>query len=161
MGYHSDQALDLKPDSYICLFSCYENQVVSSDIRKLKIKKKGPNNKEECINLDNNSIVLFSLNTNSNYLHKIILDTKSSNKWLGITFRLSKTFIHFINEIPYFHQSENILKMANKMEEKQYYSCRSKENMNKEYEYPNIDYTISIGDTIGPVELVEPIGPIG
>jgi hypothetical protein len=25
MGFHSDQALDLEENSYICIFSCYEN----------------------------------------------------------------------------------------------------------------------------------------
>ena len=39
MGYHSDQMLDLVEDSYICIFSCYDNISAekNNDTRKLKI----------------------------------------------------------------------------------------------------------------------------
>lgn len=143
MKYHSDQSLDLKDDSYICLFSCYDNP---TDIRKLKIKNKTT---EECsdIELENNSIVIFSLETNSNYLHKIVLESnESTNKWLGITFRLSKTFIHFIDEIPYFNSTNKQLKMANDDERKEFFKNRGKENINIGHNYPGIDYTISPSD---------------
>ena len=39
MGEHSDQALDLADNSYICLFSCYNNPL-AKNIRTLKIKNK-------------------------------------------------------------------------------------------------------------------------
>lgn len=73
MGYHSDQALDLVPDSYICICSFYSNEL-TQDIRKLQIKNKTTNEESE-IMLTHGSIVLFDTNTNQNYLHKIILDT--------------------------------------------------------------------------------------
>lgn len=53
----------------------------------------------ECseIILENNSIILFNSLTNYNYYHKIILNIYSSdNRWLGITFRLSKIVIPHI-----------------------------------------------------------------
>ena len=156
MKYHSDQSLDLADDSYICIFSCYDNPI---DIRKLKIKEKTTG---ECLDilLENNSVVLFSLSTNSKYLHKIILESNTSNnKWLGITFRLSKTFIKFVDEIPYFikfvdeipyfYTNNKILRTANSEDEKkEFYKNRSKENLNVGHNYPEFDYTISVSDVL-------------
>ena len=147
MGEHSDQALDLDPDSYICLFSCYNN-IETKDIRSLKIKNKTTNELSE-IKLFNNSIILFSVKTNSNYLHKIVLDNvKTNDIWLGLTFRLSKTFIQFINEIPYFYKTNRILRLANEEELKEFYSLRQKENKSIMFEYPELNYTISSSDLI-------------
>ena len=147
MGEHSDQALDLDLDSYICLFSCYNN-IETKDIRSLKIKDKTTNELSE-IKLTHNSIVLFSVKTNSNYLHKIVLDNGMTNDiWIGLTFRLSKTFIQFINEIPYFHKTNRILKLANEQETKEFYGLRQKENKSIGFEYPELNYTISCNDLI-------------
>ncbi len=95
MGYHSDQSLDLVNDSYICLFSHY-NDPSTIGKRKLVIKEKVSGATSEII-LDHNSAVLFSVSTNSKWMHKIILDKQTDNLWLGITFRLSKTFIKFVD----------------------------------------------------------------
>jgi hypothetical protein len=147
MGEHSDQALDLDPDSYICLFSCYDNPE-PKDIRTLKIKNKTSGDLSE-IKLTHNSIVLFSVKTNSNYLHKIVLDNSSANDmFLGLTFRLSKTFIQFLDEIPYFYKTDRILKLANQEEMKEFYSLRQKENKSIGFEYPELNYTISASDLI-------------
>ena len=149
MGYHSDQSLDLVPNSYIGIFSCYNDPINNTDIRKLKIQNKSTKECSEII-LEHNSFVLFSLSTNQNHLHKIILETNSSNdnRWLGVTFRLSKTFVRFINEIPYLDSNNMVLRIANDDEKKEFYKCRGKENQNIEYTYPNLDYTISISDTM-------------
>jgi hypothetical protein len=145
MGFHSDQALDLDPDSYICLFSCYNN-IETKDIRSLKIKNKSTDELSE-IKLTHNSIVLFSVNTNSKNLHKIVLDKITSDDiWIGLTFRLSKTFIQFINEIPYFYKTNRILKLANEEETKEFYTLRQKENKSIVFEYPELNYTISMSD---------------
>lgn len=146
MGFHSDQALDLKEDSYICIFSCYNNK--NPNLRKLIIKDKESNEMDEII-MDHNSIIMFSTNTNKRYLHKIVLcDGKEvdDNLWLGITFRLSKTFIEFKNDIPYFYNTNRILKIANEEETKEYYKLRSLENKSINFEYPELNYTISYGD---------------
>ena len=142
MGYHSDQSLDLEEDSYICLFSCYDNGYAT---RKLMIKNKLSNEETEIL-LENNSIILFSYKTNEENLHKIVIDSKKGNKWLGITFRVSKTFIKFINEIPYIN--DKILRLADENEKKEFYIHRSNENKNIGYKYPKIDYTISISDIL-------------
>ncbi len=148
MGEHSDQALDLADNSYICLFSCYNNPL-AKNIRTLKIKNKVTNETLE-IELNHNSIVLFSLETNSKHLHKIILDNHiiNDNEWLGITFRLSKTFIKFINEIAYFNNTDIILKIASNDESKEFYKCRSLENKSINYVWHNIHYTINPSDLI-------------
>jgi hypothetical protein len=143
MSFHSDQSLDLANDSYICIFSCYDEPTF---LRKLVIKDKITNSEIE-ICLENNSIVLFDISTNYKHLHKIILDSGiSNNKWLGITFRLSKTYIKFINEIPYFHNTNKILKLADEHETKEFYKLRGNENRSIEYTYPEINYTISVSD---------------
>lgn len=99
--------------------------------------------------LEHNSVVLFSTTTNQEYLHQIIFKSKTSNVlWLGITFRQSKTFIIFDNELPYFSTDKKRLLLANTDQRKQLYRYKNFENTNVEYTYPDIDYTISTGDMI-------------
>jgi len=162
MGYHSDMALDLADNSNICLFSCYENQSDTNNYRRLRIKQKNTDTeKEEDIVLDHNSIVIFSMDTNSKLQHKIILEnnnsklsnnSNNSNKWCGLTLRLSKTFIKFINETPYFvinnTITNNILKFASNEETKEFYIYRGKENKLIDFKYPELYYTISKSDLL-------------
>jgi hypothetical protein len=162
MKFHSDQALDLTDNSYICVFSCYknknenenknknknknENKNENKDNRILKIKNKTT---KECsdISLDHNSVVVFSTEINKQYVHKIVLDANSDNEWLGITFRLSKTFISFSNEIPYFYQSNNMLRLAESDDEiRGFTQSKGHENSIVGYEPLKIYYTISVGD---------------
>lgn len=151
MGYHTDQALDLADDSYICIFSCYsDNSTV--DIRKLKLKNKITGECSEIL-LEHNSLVLFPVSTNGKYLHKIVLENMhmKDKKWLGITFRLSKTFINFVNDsseiaVPYFYPSNIVLSLANEKEKQEFMKHKSSENLNIDYIYPDIHYTISLSD---------------
>lgn len=147
MGYHTDQSQDLELNSYICLYSCYENDSKSSeDIRKLKIKHKGYNDPTEFL-LKNNSFILFTTQANQDHLHKIILESNTSkNRWLGITFRLSKTYINFINNIPYINTSNKILRLGNSEEIMELRRHKGKENKSSGYIYPELDYTISESD---------------
>jgi hypothetical protein len=135
------------PDSYICLFSCYNHSPNPSDIRKLQIKEKNTKKNSERI-LDQNSIVIFSTSINRKYLHKIVLESnKSDNKWLGITFRLSKTFVHFNNKLPLL-SSGKMLVLANDDLRKQFLKYRKLENLQVDFIYPEIDYTISKSDLL-------------
>lgn len=150
MGFHTDQSLDLEKESYICLFSCYEaTPDKKTETRKLKIKNKITNKLSE-VWLENNSAILFSTSTNHKNQHKIVLEInkKTDNKWLGITFRLSKTFIKFIGKIPHLIPNNSILKIANNDERKEFYKFKGKENSATEFSYPEINYTISISDTM-------------
>lgn len=77
------------------------------------------------------------------------MESKASNDlWLGITFRKSKTFIIFHNELPYFYSNKKILTLADKYQRNEFYKYKSLENLSAEYVYPNIDYTISNGDLL-------------
>ena len=150
MKFHSDQSLDLADNSYICIFSCYDNP---TNIRKLKIKNKSTGEFSE-ISLDHNSVVIFSTETNKKYQHKIILDqstdkqTSTGCKWLGITFRFSKTVIKFIKDIPYFYPNGNELKLATDEDKKIFLKHKSEQNKQIGYNYPEISYTLSVGDLL-------------
>jgi len=182
MGFHSDQALDLADNSYICLFSCYENPNLPAT-RKLVVQQKLNEAQNELQNelnnellsevrdklhdklhyklheslsnqtnilLDHNSVVIFSTETNKKYNHKIIMeDYVGDNRWLGITFRLSKTFIKFNLIEPYLTSSDKKLRFADQNEVKQFRQYKGLENKKINYSYPNdIDYTISLGDLL-------------
>lgn len=158
MGYHSDQCLDLDTDSYIALFSCYERpkELSKSNLRKLKVKNKTTDETFE-FSLDHHSVILFSVSTNSNFRHKIVLDTSSKqgltavdNKWLGITFRQSKTFIQFKNGLPYFANGE-ALTVADENQQRAFYKLRGQENKSIHFEYPEIAYTLSKSDVLMPI----------
>ncbi len=157
MKYHSDQALDLEMDSYVALFSCYERpeEIAAPFLRRLKVRNKVTKEEQE-FTLENNSVILFSLSTNSEYQHKIILDASSNqkdlladNRWLGITFRKSKTFIQFKNDLPYFANGEP-LALADENQQRAFYKWRGQENKSRDFVYPPIAYTLSKGDTLMP-----------
>ena len=154
MGFHSDQAQDLQPNSFICIYSCYDDHIESPS-RALIVKNKQTDEEME-FTLNHNSIILFSTETNKNYLHKIIYKD-ISNKWLGITFRLSKTFIKFINEIPYLTSFDNQMNQINQLnyaddkQKKEFYKCRSLENKQIDYTYPDFNFTISKSDLLYPI----------
>jgi hypothetical protein len=152
MNYHSDHSLDLADNSYIALFSCYENpdELSEQHIRKLKIKDKVSNEEFE-VSLTHNSVVLFSLDTNSKFHHKIVLDKTlaSDNKWLGITFRKSKTYIQFKDSLPYFSNGK-LLTLADKEQETEFYKLRGEENRSLNFAYPALTYTVNVADTMIP-----------
>ncbi len=148
MGFHSDQSLDLANDSYICLFSCYEK--VPANLRKLVIQNKLTKKHSE-VSLEDNSIVLFSVAENQAHLHKIVLEgARSSTRWLGITFRLSKTYVKFSDDAPYLCNRAGfvscLLTMATDEERKEFYKHKGRENSHNGYTYPKITYTISASD---------------
>lgn len=148
MGFHSDQALDLEHNSFICIFSCY-NDPNTTNLRKLIIKNKNKPDTKTIV-LDHNSIVIFSVDTNNKHLHKIILDDNSlpNASWLGITFRQSNTFISFYNELPYFFPTNKILTLATIEQKKEFYKLRNQENLLTDFIYPEINYTLSGGDIL-------------
>lgn len=153
MSFHSDQALDLEQDSWICIFSSYSNPELISSTRKLIIQSKL---NKECFeyNLRHNSVIMFNTNTNNEHIHRIVLSNLNSkpddNKWLGITFRTSKTLIKFIDKKPYISNNMDELVLASEEEKKQFYMLRSQENKLSNFNYPYINYTISPSDLINP-----------
>jgi hypothetical protein len=144
MRYHSDAALDLVSGSYICLFSVYENKD-EEDLKKLKIKDKETGTETE-LTLEHNSIVLFSIETNGKFLHKIVSDShkRTKSRWLGVTFRLSRTFIKRENG-SFVLENGRPLSIANEQEKKEFYKHKRLENVQVGYKYPSseIFYTLS------------------
>ena len=103
MGFHSDQALDLQDGSFIALFSCYKHPEVGDAPRLLVVESKAPGGGTFEVPLAHNSVIVFSLDTNRRFKHKIVLDKSAApgNEWLGITLRTSKTFVQFRDEQAY------------------------------------------------------------
>lgn len=157
MKFHSDQSVDLAGDSFIALFSCYEQSdaLPVSAIRKLKVKSKTSEEEFEFL-LENNSVILFSLETNSRFQHKIVLEpvkgakpAEPGNRWLGITFRQSKTYIQFKDGQPCFSDG-TILHLADEEQSKEFYRLRGMENESVDFIYPNISFTLSPADLLLP-----------
>lgn len=153
MGFHSDQALDLEDESYIAIFSCYKYPELVNSQRKLVIEPKESSGDRFEISLVHNSVVVFSLNANRRFKHKIVLDSSahlSENQWLGITFRRSKTFVQFRGDKVYFEDG-TALTLASEKRQGEFYSLRHCENKETNFIYPRITYTISESDMILPV----------
>jgi hypothetical protein len=147
MGYHSDLALDLSDNSYVCVYSCYKNKENTRNIRKLVTRNK-ESCKESHLEMNHNSFIVFNTKFNENFQHKIILDEcfENDDEWLGITLRLSKTYIKFVDEVPYFSSNGDKLIIANSEKTKEFYAFRSIENKTIGFKYPKINYTISMSD---------------
>lgn len=148
MGSHSDQALDLADKSSIAIFSCYKYPERANPSRKLLIELKESRSDLIEIPLTHNSVVVFSVNTNRRFKHKIVLDRSTQtpeNQWLGITFRTSNTFVRFRDESPYF-VDDTRLKLANDEQKREFYHLRHRENNETGFTYPQVTYTISESD---------------
>ena len=151
MTFHTDQALDLDPDSYICLFSCYEKGA-DAHPRVLTIKNKNSGEQFQ-VELLHHSAVIFSTAMNRDHLHKIEgrdLPKDHDNRWMGFTLRLSKTFVTFVDgEACVIRRGESKLReltLATDEERKAFYRYKGLENKETDFEYPEICYTISPSD---------------
>lgn len=149
MKYHSDLALDLHPDSYIAIFSCYDTTYAAK--RKLVIKNKTTGTIREIV-LEHNMVVLFSLDTNRQHLHKIVPATGNPSspapgpgQWMGMTFRTSRTFV------AHDPMLGCALRLATPEEHSHFLRLRSQENKSTDFfDYGHVDYTISPGDLLVP-----------
>lgn len=151
MGFHSDQSLDLDKNSYIYIYSCYEYPQKKSSRKFVMQDKKS----KICtdITMIHDSVIVFSTKTNKEYVHKIILDEmeiNNENRWIGVTFRLSQTFIKFDDNTPYILPHNIVLKFGNEDEKKEFLKLKGKENSKIDFNYPAIYFTISHGDLLIP-----------
>ncbi|KAL0483424.1 hypothetical protein AKO1_014758 [Acrasis kona] len=143
MGFHTDLALDLKEDTFICLYSCYEDPNEQHP-RVLQVQNKETKEFTE-FSLHHNSFVLFSTQDNNSHIHKIVSENKATkSRWLGLTLRTSKTYIRYKDDTPHFVSNDQVLKTASESEKRQFYNHKSLENKNVGYQYPEINYTLSI-----------------
>jgi hypothetical protein len=161
MGFHTDQALDLNPNSCICLFSCYE---LGADAhpRVLTVKNKESGHQFE-VPLVHHSVVVFSTATNRRHLHKIEAAKTQpkgyvDNRWMGFTLRLAKTFVKFNDDdVPYLISAGEDevelreLTMATDDDKGSFFKLKGRENRETDFEWPEIHYTISPSDRMMPI----------
>lgn len=154
MGGHSDQALDLADGSFIAVFSCYEHPEAGPP-RKLIFAAKEDGAEEYEFPLAHNSVVVFSVDANRLLRHKIVLDAPgpvAENRWLGVTFRSSKTLLRFRDGHPYLPQGDR-LTLADEEQSREFYRLRRRENEETDFVYPVVTYTVSASDLSPPVAL--------
>ncbi|MFC0038962.1 alpha-ketoglutarate-dependent dioxygenase AlkB [Actinomadura rayongensis] len=152
MGGHSDQALDLADESFIAVFSCYEHPE-SGPSRKLIFEAKDQDGEKFEIPLTHNSVVTFSVSSNRRLKHKIVLDAPTQpteNQWLGVTFRTSKTLVHFRDGHPHLPQGAR-LTLADDEQQHEFYRLRRRENNETDFVYPSLTCTVSASDLMPPV----------
>lgn len=149
MGFHSDQALDLDPSSYITIFSCYD-QPPRQSLRRLSVKSK-EDDERFSIDLTPHSAVIFSVETNARYLHKIHLPggVAEERRWLGVTLRRAETYLQFDGGEARF-LSGSPLTLADEAQRMTFLKLRGQENRAVAFTYPDISFTISPGDLSPP-----------
>ena len=102
--------------------------------------------------LSHNSVVVFSLDTNRRFKHKIVLETAGrppENQWLGITFRTSSTYVQHRGGRMCFEDGTP-LRLADDDQRREFYQLRGRENRETDFRYPRLTYTISESDTMLP-----------
>lgn len=152
MGAHSDQALDLADESFIAVFSCYEHPDAGPP-RKLIFESKESAGEKFEIPLEHHSVVAFSVASNRRLKHRIVLDKPVpavDNRWLGVTFRTSKTLVRFRDGEAYLPQGAR-LAVADEEQRREFYRLRRRENNETDFVYPLLTYTISDSDLMPPV----------
>jgi hypothetical protein len=153
MRAHSDQALDLDDAGEIALFSCYEHPEAGPS-RRLMVESKAPGGPSFVIPLLHGRVVVFSAATNRRFRHRIVLDPASGapdNPWLGLTFRTSKTWVHFNDGQPRLADGTP-LTLADDEGRQELLRLRRQENQETDFVYPRITCTLSPSD-LWPPEL--------
>ena len=151
MGAHSDQALDLNDDGEFALFSCYEHPEAGPS-RRLMVESKEPGGPCFEIPLLHGRVVVFSADTNRRFRHRIMLDPTAGppdNPWLGVTFRTSKTWVHFRDGQPCLADGTP-LTLASDEERHEFLRLRRRENQETDFVYPRVTYTLSPSDLWPP-----------
>lgn len=147
MGAHSDQALDLDEDGELALFSCYEHPDGGSS-RRLMVESKLPGGPSFEVPLVHGRVVVFSAATNRRFRHRIVLDPATGepdNRWLGLTFRTSKTWVQVRDGQPRLEDGTP-LTLADDEARQQFLRLRRRENQETDFVYPRITCTLSPSD---------------
>jgi hypothetical protein len=155
MGSHSDQALDLVDESYIAVFSCYEHPETVTPPRNLIVEPKEPGGAPVTVPMAHNGAVVFSVEANRRLRHKIVLDPSArtvENRWLGITFRTSKTVVRFRDGGAFLADGAR-LTVADDEQQAEFYRLRRRENTETDFVYPRVGYTISASDLLPPLTV--------
>lgn len=128
MKFHTDCALDLAANSHIALVSFYENES-EQNVRRLVIQDK-ESGELKTVQLTHGSVVVFSTEDNATHLHRILSDeaNRIKSRWLGITFRLSKTRGEF--------------RKGTRDECHEFFRLKGSENRSTHFEWPVLDFTV-------------------
>jgi hypothetical protein len=157
MGAHSDQALDLDDAGVIALFSCYERPEAGPS-RRLVVESKEPGEPSFDIPLLHSHVVVFSTDTNRRFRHRIVLDRATAdpdNRWLGLTFRTSKTYVDARDGQPRLADGTP-LTLADEQERHEFLRLRRRENQETDFVYPRITCTLSPSDLRPPEMATTP-----
>lgn len=149
MAGHSDQALDLAEGSSIAVFSCY--QQATGPARELRVEAKD-GGESFALPLLHHHAVVFSLQTNRQFRHKIVLPSAArthENPWLGITFRTAKTFVRYADGRACFLDGSP-LTLADEDHRREFLQLRARENRETDFVYPPLAYTLSASDLLPP-----------
>jgi hypothetical protein len=152
MGGHCDQALDLADGSCIAVYSCYEHPEAQPP-RKLVVEPKEPGAEPFEVPLPHTGVVVFSVEANRRLRHRIVLDKPAAtaqNRWLGLTFRTSKTLVRFRAGHPFLPDGTR-LSVADDDQAREFYRLRRRENTETDFAYPPLPYTVSDSDLLPPV----------
>lgn len=152
MGFHSDQALDLQPDTHIAILSTYATRPEAGTERKLVVEPKGSGDSFELV-MGHNSVIVFSVDVNRHFRHKIVLDKSSNppeNEWLGLTFRTSNTLVTYSSEGVVLSDGTE-LTLGSDEEAREFFQLRGRENREPGFDYPPCTFTISPSDLMVPV----------
>ena len=163
MGMHSDQAQDLEGGSHVAVFSCYRDPEVAratkNPPRKLVVEPKEGGEGGFEVPMGHNSVIVFSLDTNRRFKHKIVLaqeEDPAENEWLGVTFRTSGTFVRPTvgeeGERKAVFEDGGELRVGTNEEAKEVYKMRGRENREVDFMYPRMSVTLSPSDLLPVME---------
>jgi hypothetical protein len=96
--------------------------------------------------------VAFSVASNRRLKHKIVLDApaQADNRWLGVTFRTSKTAIQYRDGHAYLPTGAQ-LTVADGDQRREFYQLRRRENTEIDFSYPELACTVSASDLMPPL----------
>jgi hypothetical protein len=151
LGAHCDQALDLEEASDLVLFSCYEHPTRADAQRKLVVEPKDGDGEGFELPLRDHSAVVFSVEANRRFKHKIVLDDRGAaeNVWLGVTFRTAKTFARYLDGRAQLGDGSPLV-LADEAQQGEFFRLRHRENAELGFAYPPLGYTISPSDLVPP-----------
>jgi hypothetical protein len=153
MGAHSDQAMDLDNDSYICLFTCYNKP--GMDTRQLIVTDK-VSGEEQVFVLEHCTAIMFSVEDNARYRHRIVAGGSTAPNdciWLGITLRYSIRAVHYVDGKAYIEDKELKL-LRSKDDAHEFYKERGLENR---YVGKFLYSPAVVCSTISPSDIMMPL----
>lgn len=144
--------MDLADGSSIAVFSCYEYPERANPPRMLIVESKEPGGERFEIPLTHHGVVVFDTQANRRHRHQIVLRGPGptlGNRWLGVTFRTSKTVVTYHGGRALFADGAD-LTLADEERRRMFFAHRRRENHETDFAYPRVDDTVSESDLLPP-----------